>query len=1010
MFIGSQEPSYQSFAKRLRRGLTGSAAIIAGTVMAVAVPQSAIAQEADEEIEEVVVTGSRLSVNENLSSPSPVLSVGQEEIDIRGNVRIEDLTNVLPQVFAGQAGEVSNGASGTATLNLRGLGANRTLVLVDGKRLPFGASGISAANLDLIPTQLVERVDVLTGGASAVYGSDAVAGVANFILKRDFEGIDFEIQGAGAQSGNDRDTFEQVLIAGDQPVPDGSFDGEELFLALTIGANSADGRGNVTLFGSYETRRAISQADRTISACALGSDSGPQSFEGFGCVGSANFRLFGGPGGFGFQELDGTVIPFAGGPSQTFNFGPFNFFQRPSERFQIVTRGHYDLTDNIEAFADLSFTNNSSDAQIAPTASFGIGAFSINCDNPFIQGGSGPAGTGIALTDTFGCDAAAIAAGDVVDGISASHRNVEGGPRNSFLDNTAWRLVGGFRGDLNEATSFELFAQFARTEDLSVSTNDFVVANVQQAFFAVDDGAGNVVCQDQSGGCVPFNPFQRTAAGDSLIFQDQLDFIQGVGLVSGQTEQQLIGGHLQFDLGQYGIKTGASDSGVALLVGAEYREDSLASNPDEISQVEGGGFTGVGGATLAVAGSIEVFELFTEIEVPLVTGQPGFEELTIRGQYRYSDYETDGNGVGNSFDTNTFSGGISWVPVEDITIRAQFQRAVRAPNVIELFTGQNIGLANLNSAGDNVNGVQLFDPCASDAPIATAAACANTGVTAAQFGTILDVISGQTQVITGGNPLLDPEESDTITAGVVITPRGVPGLSLSFDYFNIEVDEFVSAGVGAQTTLDNCLATGDSAFCDLITRSPAGSLAAGGAGFGFLSTNLNIASLETSGIDAQIQYGFDVGDAGQIRFDYAATYLLDFGFTPFPGGDTIECAGNFGNSCFQPVNPEYRHRLLATWDTGNLSTSITWRLASSTTNESDVAPEIDDSFGTVNYVDLSVNYGITDTTSVRGGITNVFDQNAPVSISAGPALGNGNTFPTIFDTGRFFFLGFTVSL
>ena len=1020
MYIGSDDPVPTLFAalskssKSVRKGLSGTAALVAGTMMSAAVvPVTAFAQEgADEGIEEVVVTGSRLSVNQNLSSPSPVLSVGSEEIDIRGGIRIEDITNVLPQVFAGQTGEVANGATGTATLNLRGLGANRTLVLIDGRRLPFGSSQVSASNLDLVPTQLIERVDILTGGASAVYGSDAVGGVANFILKRDFEGIELEVQGGGAQNGNGSGFFNNVLEAGGQPTPDGSFDGEELFVALTLGANSADGRGNVTLFGSYETRRSIEQADRDISACALGADDGPESFGGFGCVGSANFRLFGGPGGFGFQETDGTVIPFAGGPSQTFNFGPFNFFQRPSERFQINALGRYDLTDNIEVFADLSFVNNSSDAQIAPTASFGIGAYEINCDNPFIQGGTGPDGTGIDLLSTFGCDIPDETSGllpTTVDGITASHRNVEGGPRNSFLDNTTWRLVGGFRGDLTDAVSFEVFGQFARTEDTAITTNDFVVSNLQQAFFAVDDGNGNVVCQDQSGGCVPYNPFQRTADGQSLITQEQLDFIQGVGVLFGTTEQVVVGGHIQADLGEFGISSPASDNGVALLVGVEYREDDLTAIPDEINQVAGGGFTGVGGATLPVAGGIDVFELFAELEVPLVTERPGFEELVFRGQYRYSDYDTDGNGTTNSFDTNSFSLGLSWAPIQAVRARAQFQRAVRAPNVIELFTGQNTNLPNLGTAGTNANGVQLFDPCASDAPLLSFEQCALTGVTADQFGTILDVISGQTQSITGGNPQLNPEESDTFTAGIVITPESIPGLTVSVDYFDIEVSDFINAGIPAQTTLDNCLATGDAAFCNLITRSPAGSLAAGGPGVGFLSTNINIAELETSGIDFQLQYGFDVGDYGSVRLDYAATWLDVFDFTPFPGGDATECAGAFGTACQNDLNPEYRHRFLVSWDVGRITTSLTWRLFGGVDNQSDTAPEIDSSLPTQNYIDAVVNYGFTDNINARFGINNLFDENAPVSLSSGPPFGNGNTFPGSYDTSRFFFLGFNVS-
>src|SRR6056297_2518954 len=421
----------------------GMAPILAGLALGIT-PMMAIAQDESQDedqetaqdapdVERIVVTGSRLQTNSNLVAPNPVLTVGQEEIQARGTVRIEDLTNQLPQVFAAQASEVSNGATGTSQLDLRGLGPIRTLVLIDGRRLPFGDSSSSAPNLDMVPTRLIERLDIVTGGASAVYGSDAVAGVADFILKRDFEGIEIDVQGGFNQAGNDRSFFENVLAAAEQPIPGGTTDGREINISLTMGANTADGRGNATLFFNYENLNAITQDDRVISGCAMGAATGPNSFGGVGCVGSANFRAFGGPGGFVFQEEDGEIVPFVGGPAQTFNFGPFNFFQRPRERYQIWTKAHYELTDNIEAFADLSFVNVGSDAQVAPSASFG-GNWTINCANPFIQGTPG-----IDLAQVFGCVPDPDTGEIPVDatGLFASHRMVEGGPRTSILDNTA---------------------------------------------------------------------------------------------------------------------------------------------------------------------------------------------------------------------------------------------------------------------------------------------------------------------------------------------------------------------------------------------------------------------------------------------------------------------------------------------------------------------------------------------------------------------------------------------
>lgn len=962
----------------------------------------AMAQDdgADEPLEEIVTTGSRLKANPNLASAVPVLSVTGEEGAIRGNVRIEDFVNTLPQVFAGQASEISNGASGTATLNLRGLGANRTLVLLDGRRLPYGASRTSAANLDIIPLQLVERVDILTGGASAVYGSDAVGGVANFILKDNFEGVEIGYQYGNSYNKNDDSFWASVLQAGGQPVPGSATDGDEHLFHVLMGVNTPDGRGNATLFFSYEDRAEIRQSNRVFSGCALGQNDGAQSFGGFGCIGSGNFRTFGGPGGFFHQTEAGDIIPYAGGPDQTYNFGPLNFFQRPSERYQIYAKSSYGITDNMEVFADLSYTNNFSDAQIAESASFG--RHPINCSNPFINvpQSDGAGGTITLSTDVFGCTDTSPTSTEFYDRAFASHRNVEGGPRNSRLENSAFRLSAGLRGSLaDDVWSWEAFGQVSETRDQSESTNDFVVANLHQAFNVTTDANGNAVCVDPSGGCVPYNIFQRGPGGESLVTQDMLDFIHGIGLRNGSTSQTIFGASIQGDLGEYGIQLPSADYGIRMLAGMETRTDELSARPDEISQVPGGGFTGVGGATLPVEGEVEVMEFFTEFEVPLVNGVTGIEELTLRGQYRYSDYDRNGNNTSTSVDTNTYGVSLAWSPIDDLRFRAQFQRAVRAPNVIALYTGQNTNLPDLSPAGTNANGVQLFDPCASDAPIASLAACQNTGVTAAQYGTIFDVLAGQTQSITGGNPFLQPEEADTVTFGLVWQPEFVDGLSVSLDYFTILVEDAISAGIPAQTTLDNCLATGNPVFCDLITRDPDGSLAAGEPGVGFLQTNVNIAELETTGLDVQVLYAFEVGAHG-FNVDYAATLLDQLDTVPFPGADPIECEGFFGNSCGAP-NPEYRHRAVLTWNTPwDVDVATTWRYFGEVDNDN-AADTLEAKLDAVNYLDVAASWYVMDDISLKLSFLNLLAEDPPVFSGAGPAsFGNGNTYPTVYDTSR----------
>ena len=990
-----------SLTKAVRYGL-GTALVLslAATPLAVLAQDDGTAEEETQYLEEVLVTGTKLAGNPNLMAATPVLSVGGDEADIRGNVRIEDFVNILPQVFAGQASEVSNGASGTATLNLRGLGSRRTLVLIDGKRLPYGSSSTSSANIDLIPMQMVERVDILTGGASAVYGSDAVGGVANFILKSDFEGVEAGYQW-GAQYNNNSDGFwKKVLQAGGQPVPDKNTDGKEDSYYVMVGANSSDGRGNVTLFAAYESVDAITQANRVFSGCALGQGEGDGTYGGYGCVGSANYRLFAGSGGFAFQEEDGTIVPWAGTGDQTFNFGPFNFFQRPSERTSLYAKSHYEVAEGHEVFADISYTNNVSDAQIAPSASFGLSGYSINCDNPFIQG---TPGLDLAR-DVYGCSDDDILNGVIKDRIGLSHRNVEGGPRNSRNENSAFRVIAGIRGSFgDDVWGYEAFIQNSETRDQGQSTNDFVIANLDKALLVTTDANGNAVCMDTSDGCVPWNIFQRGPNGESLVTPEAINYIQGIGLTNGETSQFVWGGNVQADLGEYGWQLPSADYGMRFLAGWESRKDELSARPDEISQVPGGGFTGVGGATLPVDGKVEVNELYTEFELPILSDFAFAKELTLRGQYRFSDYSRTGNDTSTSVSTDTYGASLAWAPIEDLRIRAQFQRSVRAPNVIELFTGQNTNLPNLSPAGTNANGVQLFDPCASDAPIASLAACQNTGATAAQYGSIFDVISGQTQSITGGNPELFPESADTYTVGFVWTPSMVDGLSISVDYFTIKVNDAIQAGIPAQTTLDECLATGNPAFCNLITRDFNGSLSSGSAGVGFQQTNINIGELETTGVDFQVVYDWDAGDHG-FRVDYAATYLDQLDTVPYPGADPIVCAGFFGNQCGSP-NPEYRHRAVLTWMTPwSIDVNMTWRYFGATDNDN-ANEELETKLDTVNYLDLAAMWQVNDNIQLRATVLNLLQEDPPIFSGAGPALGNGNTYPTVYDTSTAMYVG-----
>jgi outer membrane receptor protein involved in Fe transport len=982
-------------------------------------PGFAFAQDDEANIEEIVVTGSRLTKS-NVTSSVPLVQIGAEEINSRGVARVEDVVNILPNVFVSQTAEVANGANGTSTLNLRGLGSTRTLVLIDGKRLPFGSPFSSSANVDMVPARMVERVDIVTSGASAVYGSDAVAGVVNFITKKDFEGFEFDYQYSANYNENSNGYMQNLLADAEFFDPGATTAGEASLMSVLMGVNSDDGRGNITLFGTYEDMESMIGKDRDTGACTLFGSSNPF------CGGSANFRRFNGTVGNGvagtvFQELDGTIVPIDYSRSDVFyNYGAVNHYQRPVERWNLGASGHYELTESVEAYFDTTYMNNKTAAQIAESASFNR-PFQTNCDNPLLTGGAGPSGTGIMLgsiTGTFDANGDFIscldwmAAGNESIDVQFinSHRNVEGGPRVSTYENSTWRAIFGLRGDITDDFSFDIFGQYAATEGTRISQNDLNFNRVQQALF-VTGTFDNPVCRDTSGGCVPWNIFTRNADGTTAVTDEASAFVMGVGIVTGDTEQTVFGGTVEGDLTNFGIKSPMADTGLTGLVGFEYREDFLGRLSDDISKQSGGrGLTGTGGATLPIAGEIEVEEVFMELSMPLITGQPMIQELGLNAGYRYSDYTTNGNGTSNTFDADTYFAGLSWAPNDDIRFRLNQSVAIRAPNVFNLFVGINTGLVELAPVGDIGDG----DQCAGPNPVATQAQCANTGLSAAQYGSVDPSAAGQFNLITGGNPNLVAERGETTTFGVVITPSMIEDLSIAIDYFDIEVTNAIGT-VPAQTSYDRCLTTGDPAFCANITRDTAGTLhllndAPGGGLAGISTQNVNVATDATEGIDVNITYSYDMNDMGSLNFDYAATFL-DTNYTiAIPGDDKVECTDAYAGPCGLPA-PEYNHRFLATWVSPyDVTVSATWRHIGETTLYGLTDPQgyLEDKMEERNYLDLAATYDYSENVQVRVGANNILGDDAPVTTAAGTGTGNNNTYPGLFDVSTYLFAGVTV--
>ncbi|WP_240902805.1 TonB-dependent receptor [Caulobacter sp. SLTY] len=967
-----------------RGRLLASTMICGAAFAALATAAPAFAQD-DTEVDAVFVTGSRIP-QPNLVTTSPITQVTAEDITTQGVTRVEDLVNQLPQAFAAQNSTVSNGASGTATVDLRGLGSVRTLVLIDGRRMPYGSPNDPAADLNQIPGALVERVEVLTGGASAVYGSDAISGVVNFIMKKDFEGVQLSGQYSFYQHNNDYDgpgnlraeiARRATTNASQFQLPDDNvIDGYGKEVSMLVGVSSPDDRGNVTAYVTYRNNDAVMQADRDYSACTVGAPTGPLGANTFTCGGSgtsfpgqftdfSTFALTVGPGR--------TFIPYSAA-NNAYNFGPINYYQRPDERYSLGAVGRYEVNDHVEVFTQLMFTDYSTVAQIAPSGNF-FSTGTINCGNPLLSAQQ---------AGLIGCSAAEIAA-DTDEDLYIGRRNVEGGGRQDDLRYQSYRAVVGLRGQLDEAWSYDVAGQYSRVQLSRIYRNDFSVTRLGRALDVVSVG-GTPTCRSVVDGtdpnCVPYDIFVLGGVTD-----EALDYLQVPGIQRAATVQQIVTASIAGDLGAYGIKLPTATNGLQLAFGAEYRRDELESDTDLAFST--GDLAGQGGPTIGLSGVTEVYDLFMEARLPLVEDMPFAKLLSLEVAYRFSDYGTGVN-------TDTYKIGGDWAPSDDVRFRAAYQKAVRAPNVIELFTAQGLGLFDMDEDPCGLTAVASGDA----SRFATPAQCAATGVTAAQYGTAsLDSPAGQYNFFGGGNPALSPETAKTFTVGVVFTPTFVSGLNVSVDYFNIEVENIITTFGGANT-VNACYEGGDAVACARINRNALGNLWTTG---GFVEDfNINVGFLETSGYDIVANYGMDAGDFGGLSFNFVGTVL-----TKLESTNSGDCLGAFGSRCGVPA-PEWRHRFRVSWDTPwGIDVSGTWRHIGEVTLDSGDRP-LDGTWDAENYFDVFASWKATDSASFRVGVNNVLDNDPPLSYSVG-TTGNGNTFPQTYDSlGRYVFMGFTL--
>lgn len=962
--------------------------VIAAIAMMNATPLMVQAQEAASEgaeVEAITVTGSRIQRAEYTTN-SPISVVDDSEIKFQGATSIESVLNKMPQFTADANENVSNGSDGTSQINLRNLGSNRVLTLVNGQRM-LPTMGM---DVNFIPSALVERVDVVTGGASAVYGSDAISGVVNFILKDDLNGIIFDIQGSGYQHNNDDSATRDLVTSYGYEVPDSSvWDGEKYDFNFAAGTDFVDGKGNITFYAGYRRTEPVLQSERDYSACAISANS---TLDGYACGGSGNnpwgrFSVLSGTmsGGSYNNVKDGSKEWDTYGDEYLYNYNPLNYIQRVDRRYTAGMMTHYAVTDTDEVYGSFMFMDDQSFSQIAPSALWFGDDYAINCDNPLMSSQQAAALCGTSAGTSEIIDAYV---GYRLDGENAR-------PRRDNLRHTDYRFNLGMRGDINDGITYDV--SYLRTTALYQETfmNDVNPERAARALLATDvNGVAtcNSVIDGSDSACVPIDVFAYSGISDEAF-----DYI----LTSNSTEStqtlDVLSAFSQIDLDYYDISLPWAMTGPAMVVGYEHRKEVLDFEADAIAESYG---------TEDAYGVIEVDEVYTEIDIPLVEDASWAKYLGINAGLRYSEYtNSDDEGNESEYDATTYKFELSYSPNDDLRFRASFNHAIRAPNVSELFSSQGLG---------NYSGT---DPCSGANPTATFEQCARTGVTEAQYGNIIECPAETCVQQYGGNPNLRPEEADTYTVGIVITPEAVENLSVSLDYYNIKVEDYIGS-IDPNLIINQCIATGNSYYCDLFNRSRAGTLF-GTDGY-VTSTTLNTGYLQTSGVDINANYTYEMGEYGSLGMQLVGTYLNEMVTEPQPGLGTYDCKGLYGPSCGQPV-PEWRHNARATWMMPwmDAQVSLLWRYMDSvklSLNESNefltgTNYEINAEIGSYSYFDLAGSIPVGDHLVFRGGINNLLDRDPPIIVSnVLSSFGNGNTFPGMYDPlGRSIYIGLTAS-
>lgn len=966
-----------SFRRRLLLGATIS--LVAST--------GAVAQESL--LEEIVVTGSRISRPE-LTSSSPVVVVDAAAFEQAGAATVDSVMNELPQIIPALGAFSNNGGNGSATVDLRGIGAARTLVLVNSRRyIPTNGNG--TVDLNNIPASLVKQVQVLTGGASAVYGSDAIAGVVNFILEENFEGAQ-----ASARYG--------ITAEGD---------GKERNVNLTVGSNSEDGRSNITFFAEYNKRDEVMAGDRGFSSQAITESvvNGVPTVLFSGSTTAPGGRLARGTTAITW-DANGVPRPFNSTRTPTsagdlYNFSPVNYLRVPQERWSLYSSARHEVNDHINLYADANFTSNRVPLQLAETPAVipqprpGVPPILINLTNPLLTAQTVaqlrslyPASSDPTFVAPAGFTAADYAS--VTTANALSRRMTELGPRAQDNNQNAFNTTFGANGDLLAGFKYDTYYTFGRVSRDVIVRNDVSSTRLRQALNATRDSAGRAICVDATAraqGCVPIDIF-----GPGRISQEAANYIRTDTNRVQEFEQQIWNGSVNGSL--FELPAGP----LSVAFGAEWRKNSYFDRVDD--SIRTGDILGFNPA-LSSSGSFDVWEGFAETYIPLVADQPFFKNLSAEAAFRYSDYSSVGG-------VEAWKAGLNWSPISDIGFRGQFQAAVRAPNVLELFQGGQVGFPTLNST---------VDPCLlSTAANYDSAFCISQGVPATSVGTAA-FNSGrptQFQQLTQGSNVagftLKEEESKTWTIGAVLTPTFLPEVTATVDWWQIDLEDSIGGfGGGAAGVVRDCFANKNlqSATCQAITRTADGYLAV------VQVPTVNNAGLKVNGFDFGVAWIDDLPESiaffgeGSFRVKTDFTYRQKHDIQPAINGTIYECAGYGGqNICGEPL-PKWKGTTTVTYSSGPLTASVQWNYVGSWKNDAIlfgtnpnnlVYPKV----GDYHLFDLSGSYKVVDGVTVSAGVTNLFDKQPPMLPDT--MIGSQqNTFSNTYDVlGQRFFISTTV--